>query len=116
MEAVSFDSAFMFKYSARSGTKAFKWGETVSESEKSRRLQVVIALQESHAAAINRAAVGTTVEVLVEGRAASRGLAGRQDGAVQDGVFPAVAGVGPGDVVASRDGSTAHTLVGTLVQ
>ena len=46
MRTVGYDSAFMFKYSARSGTKAFKWPETVSEEEKGRRLQTIIALQE----------------------------------------------------------------------
>src|SRR5580765_6991800 len=35
---VRFDSAFLFKYSARPDTKAFRWQETVSEEEKGERL------------------------------------------------------------------------------
>jgi hypothetical protein len=46
MKAVRYDSAFLFKYSPREATKAFKWAETVDEDEKSRRLQEIIALQE----------------------------------------------------------------------
>jgi tRNA-2-methylthio-N6-dimethylallyladenosine synthase len=69
MRTVRYDSAFMFKYSARSGTKAFKWPETVSEEEKGRRLQAIIALQEEQSVAINRALIGATTEVLVEGPA-----------------------------------------------
>jgi tRNA-2-methylthio-N6-dimethylallyladenosine synthase len=72
MRTVGYDSAFMFKYSARSGTKAFKWPETVSEEEKGRRLQTIIALQEEHSAAINRTLIGSTIDVLVEGPARRR--------------------------------------------
>jgi cholesterol oxidase len=35
--AVRYDNAFMFKYSARTGTKAFKWPETVADDEKAVR-------------------------------------------------------------------------------
>ncbi|MGH7730388.1 MAG: tRNA (N6-isopentenyl adenosine(37)-C2)-methylthiotransferase MiaB, partial [Candidatus Eiseniibacteriota bacterium] len=34
MREVRFDSAFLFKYSARPDTKAWRWAETVSEEEK----------------------------------------------------------------------------------
>ena len=67
MKAVRFDSAFLFKYSARPDTKAFRWTETVSEDEKGRRLTRLIDLQQAISAERNDAWVGREVEVLVEG-------------------------------------------------
>src|SRR5439155_1720471 len=66
---VRYDSAFLFKYSPREGTRAWKWGDTVPGDEKARRLQRLVALQESISAEINRRLVGAEVEVLVEGPA-----------------------------------------------
>jgi len=115
MRAVGYDSAFMFKYSARSGTKAFKWPETVSEAEKGQRLQAIIALQEEQAATINRGLVGSTTEVLVEGPARRRAgwLAGKTP-QFKTAVFPAN-GAQPGDLATvCITGSTAHTLLGAV--
>jgi tRNA-2-methylthio-N6-dimethylallyladenosine synthase len=112
MRAVRFDSAFMFKYSRRDHTKAAKWDETVSDTEKARRLAAVIALQETTAAEINTGLVGTDVEVLVEGpaRRHTGWLAGKTPH-FKTVVFPAN-GAQPGDLVRVRVGdSTAHTLI-----
>jgi tRNA-2-methylthio-N6-dimethylallyladenosine synthase len=68
MREFRWDAAFLFKYSARPDTKAWRWPETVSEEEKGRRLTLLIDLQNSISAEINDALVGRTVEVLVEGR------------------------------------------------
>ena len=114
MRRVRYDSAFMFKYSARSGTKAFKWAETVSDDEKSRRLQTVIALQEAQSAAINRSLVGATTEVLVEGPARRREgwLVGKTP-QFKTAVFPAN-GASPGEITRVRiTEATAHTLLGS---
>src|SRR2546427_8436192 len=62
---VRYDAAFLFKYSPREGTRAWKWGDTVPEDEKGRRLQRLVALQESISAEINRRLVGAEVGVLV---------------------------------------------------
>jgi tRNA-2-methylthio-N6-dimethylallyladenosine synthase len=62
-----YDSAFLFKYSPRSGTKSYEWGDPLPEEEKLRRLQAVIALQEKISFEKNQAWVGKTVEVLAEG-------------------------------------------------
>jgi len=113
MRTVRYDSAFMFKYSARTGTKAFKWPETVSDEEKGRRLQAVIALQEAQSASINRALVGGTTTVLVEGSARRRDgwLAGKTP-QFKTAVFPGN-GARAGDLVRVRvTASTAHTLLG----
>ena len=69
LEETRFDSAFLFKYSARPDTKAFHWPETVAEDEKSRRLERLIELQLGISAQRNDAWLGRDVEVLVEGRA-----------------------------------------------
>ena len=113
MRGVGYDSAFMFKYSARSGTKAAKWPETVSENEKSRRLQAIIALQEEQSAAINRALIGSTTEVLIEGPARRReGWFAGKTPQFKTAVFPANGGR-LGDVTSVRiTDATAHTLVG----
>jgi tRNA-2-methylthio-N6-dimethylallyladenosine synthase len=63
------DSAFLFKYSARPDTRAWRLPETVTEEEKGRRLQVLIDLQHRISAEINDALLGREVEVLVEGPA-----------------------------------------------
>ena len=113
MRQVGFDSAFMFKYSARSGTKAFHYEDAVADDEKSRRLQAIIALQEEGSAAINRALIGSTQEVLVEGPARRREgwLVGKTP-QFKTAVFPGN-GAQAGDVVSvSIAETTAHTLVG----
>ncbi|MBK7368960.1 MAG: tRNA (N6-isopentenyl adenosine(37)-C2)-methylthiotransferase MiaB [Candidatus Eisenbacteria bacterium] len=66
LKEARFDSAFLFKYSARPDTKAFKWPETVTEEEKGRRLSRLIDEQMAISAEINDALLGSEVEVLVE--------------------------------------------------
>ncbi len=69
MRQVRYDSAFLFKYSARPDTRAYRWTETVSEDEKSRRLERLIAVQQAISAERNDTWIGREVEVLVEGAA-----------------------------------------------
>ena len=117
LRAVRFDSAFMFKYSRRDHTKAAKWPETVSELEKTARLQTVIALQERISAEINTELVGKEVEVLVEGPARRRAgwLAGKTRH-YKTAVFPD-SGSRAGALIPLRiEDSTAHTLIGSGVQ
>ncbi len=66
MQEVKFDTAFTFKYSARPGTKAAEYEDTVPDDEKQRRLEEMIILQKSHTLERNRAHIGETLEVLVE--------------------------------------------------
>jgi tRNA-2-methylthio-N6-dimethylallyladenosine synthase len=113
MAEMRYDSAFMFKYSARDGTKAYKWGETLPEEEKGRRLQEIITLQERISGEINRQSIGQTVEVLVEGPAKRQeGWLAGKSGQFKTVVFPG-SGARPGDLLPVRVVSaTAHTLVG----
>ena len=68
MREVGFDSAFMFKYSERPGTYAAKHlPDNVPETEKTRRLEEIIALQLELSLLRNREEVGKIREVLVEG-------------------------------------------------
>jgi tRNA-2-methylthio-N6-dimethylallyladenosine synthase len=78
---IEFDHSFSFIYSARPGTPAAAFVDSVSEEEKKRRLDIMQArlreLENQHAQAM----VGTTQRILVE-REALRGegdMAGRTE-------------------------------------
>jgi len=114
MEAVGYDSAFMFKYSLRENTRAFKLGDTVSEAEKGRRLAEIIALQERISLERNRALIGRDFHVLVEGpaRRGAGKLAGKTP-QFKTAVFTPDGSIQPGDIVSVRiESATAHTLHG----
>jgi tRNA-2-methylthio-N6-dimethylallyladenosine synthase len=66
MNAVKFDSAFTFKYSLRTGTKAAEYSDQVPETEKQKRLEEVIKLQKRHTLSRNKAIIGQVEKVLVE--------------------------------------------------
>ena len=67
MEAAKFDNAFIFKYSPRPGTVSASWGNDISEEEKARRNQILLADQDVRGAKINQALIGTQQTILVEG-------------------------------------------------
>lgn len=68
MREVGFDTAFMFKYSERPGTFASRFlPDNISEEEKVRRLNEIIALQNELSLASNQREIGKIREVLVEG-------------------------------------------------
>jgi len=66
MAKVRYDGAFMFKYSPREGTRAFKMEDDISEEVKSRRLTEIIDQQLEIAYEINQELIGTEDVVLVE--------------------------------------------------
>jgi tRNA-2-methylthio-N6-dimethylallyladenosine synthase len=112
---VRYDSAFLFKYSPREGTRAFRWEDSVPEAEKARRLERLIALQETISAEINRALLGREVPVLVEGpaRRPAGWMAGKSP-QMKTVVFPGPAT--PGEVRHVRvEATTSHTLSGEPV-
>ncbi len=82
MKEVGFDGAFMFKYSPRENTPAFAMKDDVSDEIKTRRVTEIIEMQNEISATKNRALIGRTVEVLVEGesRKSSDEWQGRTDG------------------------------------
>ena len=67
MKELKFAQSYIFKYSPRPGTVSSELTDDVPQAEKDRRNQVLLAIQEEHSAEKNRAMVGQTVEVLVEG-------------------------------------------------
>jgi len=112
LRRVRYDSAFLFKYSPRDGTRAFTWQDDVPEAEKARRLERLIALQESISAEVNRALVGREVSVLVEGSARRpEGWMMGKSPQLKTVVFPGPATVG--DLVTVQvESATSHTLLG----
>jgi tRNA-2-methylthio-N6-dimethylallyladenosine synthase len=112
---VRYDSAFLFKYSPREGTRAWRLGDTVPEVEKGSRLERLVALQEQIGAEINRSLIGREVEVLVEGPA-RRGegwMAGKSP-QLKTVVFPGPAA--SGDLIrVAVETATSHTLAGRTV-
>lgn len=74
VEQVEFDDAYTFKYSVREGTPAVKLHDHVPDELAGERLERLITLVRTVARRRNMALVGTTVEVLVEGRAKRGGL------------------------------------------
>jgi tRNA-2-methylthio-N6-dimethylallyladenosine synthase len=67
VQRVGFAQSYVFKYSPRPGTVAAELPDDVPEPEKERRNAELLAAQEVLTLAKNRALVGRTVEVLVEG-------------------------------------------------
>jgi len=112
MRAVSYDSAFSFKYSRREHTTAFKLGDTVSEEEKSRRLSEVIALQEKTSLERNRALIGEVFPVMVEGPARrGEGMLAGKTPQFKTAAFPAAPAIQIGDIVNARvESVTGHSL------
>ncbi len=119
MREVGYDSAYMFKYSMRPGTQADRtMTDDISEEEKIRRLNEIIALQNELSEASNRRDIGRRFEVLVEGtsKRSDRQLCGRtsQNKMV---VFDAIDGIAAGDyVTVAVTGCTSATLLGEAVR
>lgn len=68
MRYCKYDAAFMFKYSERPGTFASRhMKDDIEESEKIRRLNEIIALQQELSAEQNKMCIGNIYEVLIEG-------------------------------------------------
>jgi len=117
MKAVEYDGAYMFKYSPREGTKAFKMEDDVPEEVKGARLQEIIDLQLDISLKINRNLIGTRDTVLVEGfsKKSDKFLAGRTD-TNKLVIFESVNGFKPGDYVELEIyKATSATLFGTVV-
>ncbi len=115
MRKIQFDSAFMFKYSAREGTVAERdIPDTVSEDEKGIRLQELIQMQNEISLEMNRTYLDREVEVLVEGPARREGqLSGKTD-TFKTVVFEGEAAVNALTSVRIDD-CTQKTLIGSVV-
>jgi tRNA-2-methylthio-N6-dimethylallyladenosine synthase len=66
VKEVRYDNIYAFKYSPRPFTKAARWEDQLSETEKSERLERLFALQRPISAELAQESLGKTYEVLVE--------------------------------------------------
>ena len=61
-----FNSAFMFKYSSRPGTKASEYSDHIDEGIKQSRLEKLIDVQKNITLSCNKKYIGKIVDVLIE--------------------------------------------------
>lgn len=66
MRTVQFDSAFMYHYNPREGTRAYDFPERIPDSERINRLQQVIDLQQHITEKKMKQKIGSVVVVLLE--------------------------------------------------
>jgi tRNA-2-methylthio-N6-dimethylallyladenosine synthase len=117
MQEVSFDSAFIFKYSPRSHTEAEQMPDQLPEEVKSRRLEQALVLLNQHSLARNRAYLDRTVEVLVNCEDA-KGDSARHSGRTRQNKIVHFSGEGVEDgsiVSVAITGATALYLQGEMV-
>jgi tRNA-2-methylthio-N6-dimethylallyladenosine synthase len=114
VERAGFDSAFMFQYSPRPGTRAASMDDQVPKEVVQERFDRLVALQSAITYERNLAQVGATVEVLVEG-------GGRKGGSTQartrtNRIVHLADPLAPGTFVQARVTAAApHHLVGEVV-
>lgn len=117
MEKVKYDFAYMYKYSERPKTLAErKYEDDVPEDVKSRRLKEIVDLQMKHSLERNKAFVGKTYKVLIEGvsKKSKEQLFGRTSQSTVV-VFPKE-NAKPGTYVNVKvNDCTAATLIGELI-
>ncbi|MCB9478499.1 MAG: tRNA (N6-isopentenyl adenosine(37)-C2)-methylthiotransferase MiaB [Deltaproteobacteria bacterium] len=109
-----FDSLYAFKYSPRPNTPAENEPETLTESEKSDRLARLFEVALPQALARNKALVGKSMDILVEGESRTPGRYYGRTACNRMVYFPAES-LAVGDVVAVRiDEAFQNALAGTL--
>ncbi|MCX6149171.1 MAG: tRNA (N6-isopentenyl adenosine(37)-C2)-methylthiotransferase MiaB [Ignavibacteriales bacterium] len=117
IQQVRYDGAYMFKYSPREGTKAFKLEDDVPEEIKGRRLSEIIDLQQKISFEINQSLIGKEELILVEGfsKKSDLFLAGRTD-SNKVVIFPYDDKIKEGDYVQVKiNRATSGTLFGNLI-
>lgn len=118
MQKVQYDGAYMFKYSPREGTKAYKMEDDVTEETKAKRLNDIIDLQQSISYEINQKMIGKDEIVLVEGKSkkSDQFMAGRTD-TNKVVIFPANDEIKTGDYVKVKiNRATSATLFGDVME
>ncbi len=74
---IRYSVAFLFAYSARKGTPAYRWKDDVPEEVKQERLQRLMQLHQEICNEEMQSLIGSEVEILVEQRSKSELLKGR---------------------------------------
>jgi tRNA-2-methylthio-N6-dimethylallyladenosine synthase len=118
MEAVRFDSAFIFKYSPREGTLAKRrFPDDVEAAEKTRRIVELNELQKIHTLESLEKHLGQTKKVLIEKERtplSEEQCQGRIDQGVTV-VLPQDGSISSGDeVIVKINGKTSHVLLAEL--
>ncbi len=115
MQKIEFDSAFMFRYSVREGTRAEKYGDDVPEHVKLSRLDKLIRIQKGTTERKMHLQIGKEHEVLLEepARQNSADARGKTDGGVNVVVKNASAYIGKMVKVKIKS-SSYSTLVGEM--
>ncbi len=67
MKRIGYDGAFVFKYSPRPGARSAEWEDDVPDTEKTRRITLLVEEQKQASLERNAAWVGRDANVLVEG-------------------------------------------------
>jgi tRNA-2-methylthio-N6-dimethylallyladenosine synthase len=73
LDEVGYDAVFAFKYSPRPNTPSIKLEDAIPDEEKARRLDVLMARQREIQIKRYKRYIGTTCEVMVEGKNEARG-------------------------------------------
>jgi tRNA-2-methylthio-N6-dimethylallyladenosine synthase len=118
MKKVRYDGAYMFKYSPREGTKAYKMDDDVAEETKTRRLQEIIDLQQTISLEINQSMIGKEEVILIEGRSkkSNEFFAGRAD-SNKFVIVPVTEGVSEGDYLRVKiNRGTSGTLFADFIE
>ncbi len=116
MRAIEFDSAFMFRYSVREGTRAEKFEDDVPEQEKLERLDDLIRFQKEISERKMKEKVGSIQAVLLEATARQdeNDAIGKSDGGINVVVRNAADDIGR-IIKAKIISSTYSTLVGERI-
>lgn len=77
LKEIRYSVAFIFSYSARKGTPAFRWKDDIPEEIKQERLQRLLQLHEQICAEQRQTLLGSYMEVLVEKPTKDNHLKGR---------------------------------------
>ncbi len=118
MEFAQYSMSYMFFYSERPGTLAAKkYADDIPEEIKKRRLNEIVRLQNHISLNHNKAEIGKTFRVLIEGNSkkSDQEFKGRN---TQNKmlVFPKMAGLKPGDYVYVKvKEATSATLIGDII-
>ena len=118
MRKVRYDGAYMFKYSPREGTKAYRMEDDVDEATKSKRLTEIIDEQQKISYEINQTLIGSQEVILVEGNSkkSEKFLAGRTD-SNKVVIIPNQVGIGKSDYVnVEIYKATSGTLFGKVIE
>ena len=114
MREVRYDGAYMFKYSPREGTKAFRMADDVGEETKTKRLQEIINFQQQISFELNQELIGKVEVVLIEGfsKKSDKFLSGRT-GSNKVVIIPLEISIKPSDYVKVKiNRVTSATLFG----